>query len=54
MQIPTDVPKPHNNSPIDPSSPIELIVFIVLPILLIVTYIIVRKRRRDKRNKDKD
>ncbi len=49
MQIPTDVPKPQNNNPIDPSSPIELIVYIILPILLIVTYIIIRRRQRNKR-----
>ncbi len=47
MQIPTEVPKPSNNSPIDPSSPVELFVFIALPILLIVTYIIMRKRKRN-------
>ena len=47
MQIPTEVPKPSNNSPIDPSSPVELFVFIALPILLIVTYIIIRKRKRN-------
>lgn len=52
MQIPTDVPKPHNNSPIDPSSPVELIVFIILPILLIVTYIIVRRQRRKNRDQE--
>ncbi|WP_298348661.1 adenylosuccinate synthetase [uncultured Dokdonia sp.] len=51
MQIPTDIPKPQNNSPIDPSSPLELIIFIVLPILLIVVYFVNRKRVRDKRKK---
>lgn len=42
MQIPT----PTENSPIDPSSPLELIVFIALPILLIITYFIIRKRNK--------
>ncbi|ANH60798.1 MAG: hypothetical protein ACJAZZ_000496 [Dokdonia donghaensis] len=51
MQIPTDIPKPQNNSPIDPSSPLELIIFIALPILLIVVYFVNRKRVRDKRKK---
>ncbi|WP_405212066.1 adenylosuccinate synthetase [Dokdonia sp. Asnod2-E02] len=51
MQIPTDIPKPQNNSPIDPSSPLELIIFIALPILLIVVYFVNRKRIRDKRKK---
>jgi len=46
MQVPTDTPSPTQNSPIDPSSPIEVFVFIALPILLIVTYLILRKRNR--------
>ncbi|TVZ51619.1 adenylosuccinate synthetase [Dokdonia sp. Hel_I_53] len=46
MQIPTEVPKPQNNTPIDPSSPMELIVFIVLPILLIIVYVIARNKNR--------
>lgn len=45
MQIPTNVPKPQNNTPIDPSSPIELFIFILLPILLIVVYFIVRSKK---------
>ncbi|AWH75409.1 adenylosuccinate synthetase [Dokdonia sp. Dokd-P16] len=48
MQIPTDVPKPQNNSPIDPSSPIELLIFIVLPVLLIIVYFVNRKRVKNK------
>lgn len=43
------IPEPRNNSPIDPSSPIEVIVFIALPILLIVVYFIARRQR--KKNK---
>lgn len=42
------VPKSQNNTPIDPSSPIELIVFIALPILLIVVYFIARRKRKNK------
>lgn len=45
MQIPTNVPKHQNNTPIDPSSPIELFIFILLPILLIVVYFIVRSKK---------
>jgi len=48
MQLPPDLPKPSKNSPIDPSSPVELIVFIALPILLIIAYIVMRKRNRNK------
>ncbi len=45
-----DIPQPSNNSPIDPSSTVELIVFIALPILLIITYFLMRKR--NKKNRD--
>lgn len=38
----------QNNSPIDPSSPLELIIFIALPILLIIAYFIARRQQRKK------
>lgn len=47
MQVPTEVPTPSQNSPIDPSSPVELVIFIALPILLIAVYIILRKRKKE-------
>ncbi len=40
------IPKNQNNAPIDPSSPIELLVFIALPILLIVVYFVARRKRK--------
>lgn len=52
MQLPTDIPKSQNNTPIDPSSPIELVVFIALPILLIVVYFIARKRRKKENSQE--
>ena len=52
MQLPTDIPQNQNNTPIDPSSPLELVVFIALPILLIVVYFIVRKRRKKENSQD--
>ncbi len=42
------IPESQNNTPIDPSSPVELVVFIALPILLIVVYFIARRRRKNK------
>ncbi|MFC4636144.1 adenylosuccinate synthetase [Dokdonia ponticola] len=41
------IPKNQSNAPIDPSSPVELIVFIALPILLIVVYFVARKKRKN-------
>ncbi len=43
------IPQNQSNTPIDPSSPIELIVFIALPILLIVVYFVARRQRKRKK-----
>ncbi|NND64202.1 MAG: adenylosuccinate synthetase [Flavobacteriaceae bacterium] len=48
MQIPSEVPKPDNNTPLDFSNPFEVIVYIVIPIALLILYILLRKRRRAK------
>ncbi len=49
LQIPTDIPNPDNNKPLDFSDPFEIIVFIVLPILVILLYIFwKRHKRKDK------
>jgi len=52
MQFPSEIPENQNNTPIDPSSPLELVVFIALPILLIVVYFIVRKRKKQENSQD--
>lgn len=47
-QIPTEVPKPQDNTPVDFSDPTEVIIFIVLPLVAIVLFIVWRgKKRRD-------
>lgn len=45
MQLLTIIAQNQNNSPVDPSSPMEVAIFIVLPVLLIVVYFIARGRR---------
>lgn len=45
-QIPTDVPKPQNNYPVDFSDPANIVIFIVLPILAVVFVIIWRKKKQ--------
>lgn len=50
MELLVEIPQNQNNTPIDPSSPLELIVFIALPILLIIVYFIARKRRKKEDN----
>lgn len=48
-QIPTEVPKPQDNTPVDFSEPVNIIFFIVLPLAAIVFVIIwYNKKRKDK------
>lgn len=48
-QIPTEVPKPQDNPPVDFSEPVNIVLFIVLPIIAIVLVIIwLQKRRSEK------
>lgn len=53
IQIPTDVPHPDNNTPVDLSSTFEVILYIVAPILLFIVYIYLRKKSRSTGSKDK-
>ncbi|MAZ26275.1 MAG: adenylosuccinate synthetase [Cytophagaceae bacterium] len=46
MQVSQDVPNNSNNSPIDLSNPADLVIYIILPIVAIVLYIIWRKRKK--------
>lgn len=47
-QIPTEVPKPQDNKPVDFSNPTDIIIFIVLPLVVIVLFIVWRgKKRKD-------
>lgn len=47
-QTPQGLPKPSDNKPIDLSSPFSIIFFIVIPLVAIIVYIIM-KRRRDRK-----
>ena len=51
-QIPQGVPKPQNNDPVAPDSPSDLIIYIILPAVLIVTYLFILYRRRKKRRQE--
>mgnify|MGYP001312799934 CR=1 FL=1 len=50
IQIPTDVPNPDNNTPIDLTNIVDILLYIVAPIVLIVFYILLRKQSRKKQN----
>ncbi|UOB19167.1 hypothetical protein [Abyssalbus ytuae] len=45
-QIPTEVPHPDNNKPVDFSSPFDIIVFIILPIMVIVFFILWKRKKK--------
>ncbi len=47
-QIPTEVPHPDNNSPVDFSNPADIIIYIVLPVIVIILYFVWRKNARRK------
>ncbi len=48
-QIPTEVPKPQDNPPVDFSDPANMILFIILPLIVILLFFIWRsKQRKDK------
>lgn len=48
MQLPIGTPNPDDNKPIDFSEPFDVIVFIILPILFIIFYIIWRRNKNKK------
>ena len=51
-QIPTEVPHPDNNTPVDFSNPADIIIYIVLPVIVIILYFVWRRnaRRREDEN----
>ena len=55
-QIPEGVPHPDQNTPIDFSSWSDIVIYIILPSVLIIGYIIMiyRRRRRKQEGKNKN
>jgi len=51
-QRPTHSPNPQDNTPIDLNNLFDVLVFIVLPILMIIFYILWRKQLKNKGNKN--
>ena len=49
MQIPHGTPNPDNNNPVDFTNPFDLLVFLILPIVLVVFYIIWRRKRNKRK-----
>ncbi|NIJ46401.1 hypothetical protein FHR24_002888 [Wenyingzhuangia heitensis] len=46
IQKPSEIPSPHNNDPLDTSSPLEITVYIILPILIFALYFLWKRKRR--------
>lgn len=49
IQLPMGTPNPDNNTPIDLTSPFDVIVFIIMPILMVIFYVI-WKRSKNRNN----
>lgn len=47
LQLPIGTPNPDNNNPIDLTRPFDVIVYIILPILVIIFYILWRRKKRN-------
>lgn len=49
-QTPQGLPKPHENDPIDLSSPFSIIYFIIIPLIAAITYFLLKRRKNRKEN----
>lgn len=49
-QIPFEVPKPSNNTPIDLSNPADLVIYVVLPIIVVILAIISWRYKKKRRS----
>lgn len=50
LQLPQGTQNPDDNLPVDLKDPFDLIVFVILPILLIVFYIIWKRKRKNRKD----
>lgn len=52
MQIPSELPHPDDNSPLDLSNPADIIIYIILPVVAFGLFFIWRwKRKREAEKK---
>ncbi len=49
-QIPRDIP--HQSEPVDFSDPANILLYIGVPVLMVVLYVILRKRRGRRRDEE--
>jgi hypothetical protein len=48
LQLPIGTQNPDDNHPIDLTNPFDVIVYIVLPILAVIFYILWRKKKKEE------
>ena len=46
LQIPSGVPHPDTNKPLDLSNPAELIIYVVIPLMILILYLVAIKGKR--------
>jgi hypothetical protein len=49
IQIPTGTPNPSDGSQFDFSSPFDVIVYIILPLVIVVLFFLYRKQQKNDR-----
>jgi heme/copper-type cytochrome/quinol oxidase subunit 2 len=49
IQLPIGTPNPDDNKPIDFTNTFDVIVYIILPVVIIILYILWRKQKKDKK-----
>jgi hypothetical protein len=46
MQVSQDVPNNSNNAPINLSDPADVVIFIILPVVFLILYLIWRNKKK--------
>lgn len=49
LQLPMGTPNPDDNQPLDFTDPFEVIVFIIIPVLAVVLYMLWKKKRNNRK-----
>jgi len=48
MQLPTHLPNPDDNTPIDFTNPADIVIYVILPIICVILYFIWRNAKKPK------
>ncbi|WP_442845717.1 adenylosuccinate synthetase [Leeuwenhoekiella sp. H156] len=50
LQLPPGTQNPDDNLPVNLKDPFDLIVFVILPVVLLVLYVLWRRKRKKRNN----